>query len=232
MHVIILAGGPGTRLQGTFPDLPKALAPVRGKPILQRQLEYLATQGMDNIHVSAGYKADRIEEWLHSYPEGASVRVHIENKPLGTGGGIEFTSRNLNADHYLVLNGDTLVPDLSLNDMIDDWKSRPLDVLLAATAIEKADRYGSLDINEQQLITAFREKDARNNGIVNAGVYILSQNAINSITPDTFVSLENDIFPSLCEQRRIGAFMCDSPMLDMGTPEGLNAMESWADAHD
>ena len=38
---IILAGGLGTRLRGVINDLPKAMAPVNGKPFLHYIFKYL-----------------------------------------------------------------------------------------------------------------------------------------------------------------------------------------------
>ena len=42
MKAFVLAGGLGTRLRPRFGELPKALAPLGGRPFLLRQLEWLA----------------------------------------------------------------------------------------------------------------------------------------------------------------------------------------------
>ncbi|MDD4118371.1 MAG: NTP transferase domain-containing protein, partial [Kiritimatiellae bacterium] len=40
-HAVILLGGKGTRIAARFPDRPKCLVPVGGKPFLERQLDWL-----------------------------------------------------------------------------------------------------------------------------------------------------------------------------------------------
>ena len=47
MEAIILAGGLGTRLRHLIPDLPKPMAPIRGRPFLEYLLDYWITQGVD-----------------------------------------------------------------------------------------------------------------------------------------------------------------------------------------
>ena len=228
MHVIILAGGAGTRLKSTFPDPPKVLAPIAGRPILQWQLEFLAEQGLTSIHISAGYKADQIDAWVQDYPMGTWVQVHTEPEPLGTAGGIRFTAQDLPTSHVLVINGDTLIPNLKIFEMIKAWDIAEVDALIAAVTLPSPDRYGCLEVDANNRITAFKEKEPRPEGTVNAGAYILSKALIDEIAPDTFVSLENDVFPSLCTAGRIAAYPCEGPMLDMGTPEGWQATEDWA----
>ena len=46
-RVFILAGGRGTRLQALFPDQPKPMVPVAGRPFLEHQISLLAQQGFD-----------------------------------------------------------------------------------------------------------------------------------------------------------------------------------------
>lgn len=41
-HLVVVAGGKGTRLADRFPEVPKVLVPVGGKPVLDHQLELAA----------------------------------------------------------------------------------------------------------------------------------------------------------------------------------------------
>ena len=45
---IILAGGLGTRLKDTVPDLPKPMAPIKGRPFLEYQMDFWINQGKAN----------------------------------------------------------------------------------------------------------------------------------------------------------------------------------------
>ena len=63
-EAIILAGGLGTRLRSTVPDLPKCMAPVAGRPFLSYVIDYLRMQGIERFIFSLGYKWGLIEEFL------------------------------------------------------------------------------------------------------------------------------------------------------------------------
>ena len=67
---LILAAGLGTRLAPITNDRPKSLVPVNGKPILLKQIENLKLNGIVDITIVSGYKADALEAAVHEkYPE-------------------------------------------------------------------------------------------------------------------------------------------------------------------
>ena len=57
---IILAGGLGTRLKDTVPDLPKPMAPIKNRPFLEYQMDYWMNQGINKFILSVGYLSDSI----------------------------------------------------------------------------------------------------------------------------------------------------------------------------
>ena len=61
MTVIILAAGQGTRLRPLTNNKPKCLVELAGKPLLDHQLEVLCAAGVGDIHVVAGYRADKLD---------------------------------------------------------------------------------------------------------------------------------------------------------------------------
>src|SRR5687768_10166658 len=63
-EAIILAGGLGTRLRSTVPDLPKCMAPVAGKPFLFYVINYYRSQEIEKFIFSLGYKHEQIEYFL------------------------------------------------------------------------------------------------------------------------------------------------------------------------
>ncbi len=70
MKALILAAGLGTRLAPITNDRPKSLVPVNGKPILMKQIENLHENGISDITVISGYKAEILEKAVHEkWPE-------------------------------------------------------------------------------------------------------------------------------------------------------------------
>ncbi len=95
------------------------------------------------------------------------------------------------------------------------------------TPIEDPGRYGTVEFDEKGIVTAFREKAERASGFVNTGIYLLSRASLADIPEGKPVSLETEIFPALVEKRQLLAIPAPPPLLDMGTPDGLAAMESF-----
>ena len=58
---MILAAGQGTRLRPLTCDRPKALVPLLGKPLIERQIEILRAEGVDEIVVIGGYRGEMLE---------------------------------------------------------------------------------------------------------------------------------------------------------------------------
>lgn len=70
MKALILAAGLGTRLAPITNDRPKSLIPVNGTPILLKQIDNLYKNGITDITIVSGYKADILEKTIRGiYPE-------------------------------------------------------------------------------------------------------------------------------------------------------------------
>ena len=230
-QAVILLGGKGTRLAAHFPDRPKALVPVNGRPFLEWQFDWLKRNGIGNVLLAAGHLADVLEHYLAARsPDGLQIVLSREPAPLGTGGALKFVEPLLATDPVLVFNGDSLTPNLDFSTL---WKkvfhsvenSFPQCGKLFATPIEAAGRYGTVEFDADGFVTAFREKAERAAGFVNTGVYLLPRALIAAIPAGKAVSIETEVFPALAAQRRLVALPAPPPLLDMGTPDGLAALE-------
>ncbi len=227
---IILVGGLGTRLRALYPDRPKALVPVSGRPFMAWMLDWLRAHGIARAHLAAGHLAGMIVNWINEQ-NNPLLTASQEPKPLGTGGGLLYALQHVADAELLVLNGDSFLPNLDLCD----WLAQPLapDVAgeLAITRIEAPGRYGTVEFDAQHTITAFLEKADRPAGWVNGGVYRLRRSALAPWPADTAVSLETEVFPALAKTGALRAHQTPQPLLDMGTPEGIENMTRWLNEH-
>ena len=242
IQAVLLVGGTGTRIQSVHADRPKGLVPVAGKPFLQWQVEWLTAQGICNIHLAAGHLGEQLVQWAEDYSKahpGIRITASVEPERLGTGGGLKYIENKIQSDPFLVLNGDSLAPNLKFQSLEVFHKKVPTigsfsqkssnhwKFSIAVTQIEESGRYGTVEFNENGQVTAFLEKAQRESGWINAGVYLADCGVLELIEPNRNVSLETDIFPKLCEEGNLAAFHCPPPLLDMGTPDGLEAMENY-----
>ena len=62
MKAIILAAGRGSRMKSLTDERPKCLVELRGKPLLEWQLESLRAAGISDIAVVTGYKRELLAE--------------------------------------------------------------------------------------------------------------------------------------------------------------------------
>ena len=212
MKTLILAGGFGTRLAHISGGKPKPLMDIAGKPILERQINFLLSHGMDDIRLSLHHKADQIIEFCErNWPK--RFEYIIEPTPLGTGGGIRFASKDI-SNPFLVVNADIL-SDIN----VAEFASQTPNAIVGAYQ-EDARPYGLLDIKNGK-IAAFREKPAEKcGGYINAGFYLLHPDVFSHISAEAFM-IEKEIFPQLAGSGRLNVFTHNGYWIDCGTEERL-----------
>ena len=110
MKALIFAAGLGTRLRPLTDNLPKALVPVGGVPMLERIIRKLQAAGYDEFVINVHHFAPMIAEFLERNGNfGASIKLSVESeKPLETGGGIRNAEPLLSPGSFLVHNADIL----------------------------------------------------------------------------------------------------------------------------
>ena len=112
MKAIILSAGQGSRLGGMVSDRPKCLIDFNGRTLLDRQLDTLAANGVEEAVVVTGFHDDRVEEALAKRGGGPHVRTIFNPffKVADNTGSLYMAREELSGD-CLVWNGDTLVSD-------------------------------------------------------------------------------------------------------------------------
>jgi D-glycero-alpha-D-manno-heptose 1-phosphate guanylyltransferase len=224
-EAIILAGGLGTRLKDTVPDLPKCMAPVTGRPFLFYVINYLRSQGIEKFVFSLGYKHEIIEEYLNNQFPTLNFQCSIEDEPLGTGGAIQLACSKADDENIVVVNGDTLYKgDLHQAYLFHSNNMAECTILLKP--MKDFDRYGMVELTEDNLVKNFREKQAYESGNINGGVYILNKNKfLDEEFPSKF-SFEKDYLEKFYTQRRIYGLVQDEYFIDIGIPEDYNKAQS------
>ena len=220
----MLAGGLGTRLQGVLPGLPKVMAPVAGRPFLDYLLVWLREQGARRVILSLGYQSMVVMDYLkrHAFPP-LQVETIVEPSPLGTAGAIAFARAALTSDPVLVINGDTFV-DIDLKTFLEAHQTSGMAVSLACAEVEHPGRYGRLELDQQDRIIRFEEKDPATMAPswINAGFYLFNQSVLDAYIRNLLSgSLERDVL-AVMPARSIQACRTKGRFLDIGTPETLN----------
>jgi D-glycero-alpha-D-manno-heptose 1-phosphate guanylyltransferase len=214
---IILAGGLGTRLRTVVNDLPKPMAPVNGKPFLHYIFVYLQKQGIKEAILSVGYKHEIVKEYFGNEYLGIKVRYSIEHEPLGTGGAIKQAC-SLCKDLVFILNGDTFF-DIDLNSLLEQYYGTVAEITLALKPMKNFDRYGSVEMDEEERIKVFNEKKFLESGLINGGVYVMHAKGVIGGMEETVFSFEKEVLEGLVSKFYFTGKAFDNYFIDIGIPE-------------
>ena len=215
VDAIILAGGLGTRLRSTVPDLPKSLAPIQGIPFLDYLLDQIEQAGVvKKIILAIGYKGEMILERYQKIRRKTALDYSIEKKPLGTGGAIQKALQKTSSSRVFVFNGDSFI-FCNLETMFANYQPY---LTMAYTFVEETSRYGTLELDATKKIIAFYEKQlGKGAGFINAGIYLFDRKIFHRSLPEAF-SFEKELLPSLIQEGMYGYFS-KGPLIDIGTQE-------------
>ncbi len=226
----ILAGGLGTRLRSCVNDRPKVLAPVAGEPFLNYILKQFVNSGLRRCILCTGHLAAMIEEEYGDEYAGMELEYSYEDSPLGTAGALKNAEPFLGDGKLIVANGDSFfgadLPEAALN-----FTKAEYPAMIVLNHIANASRYGRVELNAENAVTSFKEKDGLDTpGLINAGIYFLQHNFLKRIPGKIQVSLEREIFPELIDQHQLGGWSTTGSFIDIGTPESYAAAQILAAA--
>jgi D-glycero-alpha-D-manno-heptose 1-phosphate guanylyltransferase len=214
---IILAGGLGTRLRTTVPDLPKCMAPVAGKPFLHYVVKHFQGEGVEKFIFSLGYMHEIILDFLYKNYPSSQIDYVIEEEALGTGGAIRLACEKATGQHVLVTNGDTLFR-IDAGSLAEFHLQQKADCTLCLKPMKNFDRYGLVEIDNNTIVS-FREKQYYDEGLINGGIYALEINHfIKKDWPLKF-SFEKDYLEKFCSEGKVYGQVQDEYFIDIGIPE-------------
>ena len=202
MKAVIMAGGEGSRLRPLTCDIPKPMAKLLGRPVLEYILDLLSLHGINGAAVTLRYLPDLI---TGHFPDGEYRGIRLdfieENEPLGTAGSVRNACGG-NDGEILVISGDAMC-DFDLSAALAFHREHGADVTIAAKRVEDPREYGLIDADETGVIRAFIEKPAFSQAVsdlANTGIYILSSRALTLIPTGKPYDFAKNLFPLMLEQ--------------------------------
>lgn len=218
-EAVILAGGLGTRLKSLVSDIPKPMVDIGGRPFLEYLLDYLLSQGIEKFIMSVGYKYETIlQHFKYSYRT-APISYSVENRPLGTGGGLKKALGMATEKNVFVLNGDSM---FTLNLLkLDDvhWKTQA-DITLGLKEMNNFNRYGTVALKDNRVV-GYNEKMFTTKGLINGGVYLIKRNILSDLELPEAFSFEKVILEAGLNILKIAGFASEEYFIDIGIPEDL-----------
>jgi len=217
MKAVIMAGGEGSRLRPLTCNLPKPLARLCGKPVLEYIYDLLIRHGVGEACVSLGYMAGSI---TGQYPARAYRQLQLEfvteEQPMGTAGGVALCARGWD-DDFLVISGDAMC-DLDLTAAREFHQSSGAAVTILGVEVEDPREYGLMQIDEQGRVLGFIEKPAwgqATTNLANTGIYIIRPDIMSLVPQNEKFDFAQGLFPLLLQQGeliaccKLDGYWCD-----------------------
>ncbi|MFV0192874.1 nucleotidyltransferase family protein [Empedobacter falsenii] len=235
MKAMIFAAGLGTRLKPFTENHPKALAIVNGKPLLQRNIEYLKSFGIDEIVINVHHFADQIIEFLEENNYfGIKITISDEtDQVLETGGGLVKAKTNFDED-FLVMNVDILT-DLHLTNFIKAHQENKALVTLAVSDRnssrklyfnDKKELKGWQNLKTQEEIKAVDSLDGLND-LAFSGIHVINPALFDKITETGKFSIMKVYMDLMKTESIIGFDHSGGILIDVGRPESVLEAEQY-----
>jgi len=220
VKAVLLGAGRGARLAPLTDTVPKILAPLGGRTLLEHQLAYLARNGVSEVIVNVHHLAGRVLELLERVRTPVPVRVSRERVLLGTAGALD-PLRDALGETFVCLYGD-VITDEPLAALLASHRRGGGVATLGCYRSAETRAKGVIALDPSGRVTEFVEKPASVAGsaFVNAGLYALEPEILELVTPPS--SFGVDVWPrAIAEGRRIFVHRIAGYVLDVGTPEAL-----------
>lgn len=222
MKAVIMAGGEGTRLRPVTGELPKPMAPLLGRPMLEHIVRLLKKHGFTDICAALKYRAEDIER---AFGDGAALGVHmqyrVEREALGTAGGVKNCADFYGDEDFLVISGDAAC-DLDLSRLMREHRESDAAATLALHRSREPLSYGLAVTDGDGDVRCFIEKPQWSRvvtDLVNTGIYILSPRAMALVPEGRPFDFAKELFPLLLARgERLRGVALDGYWCDVGTP--------------
>ncbi len=229
LKAIILAGGKGTRLRPFTASFPKPLVPLGDTPVVEVLIKRLIEFGVTDVTMTLGHLAELMRAYFIQRQELTSklnLDFVIEHTPTGTAGSVSLVEKL--TDTFLVMNGD-LLTDLNFHELVDFHRRKKAMLTIATRKREVKIDLGVLEYNQDNEITAYREKPTTTYD-VSMGVYVYQPEVLKFIERGQRLDLPDLVLRLIAAGERVCSFSTDCQWLDIGRPDDYaRAQELYAD---
>ena len=224
MKVVILAGGFGTRISEESHLVPKPMIEIGEKPILWHIMKHYSSYGYNDFIICLGYKQYVIKEYFAAYYlHNSDVTFDLEKNEMTvlnnhsepwkvtlvdtglntmTGGRIRRIKEYIGDETFMLTYGDA-VSDVNLNELEKFHKSHGRTATITTVNIGQAK--GILDIDSDNVIKSFREKEDTDGTLINGGFMVMEPKLFDYLDGDDCI-LEKIPMQTLASQGQLMSY--------------------------
>jgi glucose-1-phosphate cytidylyltransferase len=198
MKVVIFAGGLGTRLAEETDFRPKPMVEIGGKPILWHIMKIYGSFGFNEFVVCLGYKGYFIKEYfVQYYLHNSDITIELKSNKMDvhstdaesftvtlvdtglntkTAGRLKKVQRYTGDEDFMLTYGDGLA-DVNISGLLAFHQSH--NKIATVTAVQPEGRFGSMEIQSDDIVDHFKEKPKGDNKWINGGFFVLKPEVFN-----------------------------------------------------
>lgn len=243
MKVLILAGGLGSRLSEETNLKPKPMVEIGGKPILWHIMKIYSYYGFNEFVILCGYRGYIIKEYFANYfMHLADMTIDMKSNTIEyhkaqaepwkvtlidtgnetmTGGRIKKVKDYINNETFMLTYGDG-VADINISQLLNYHNTN--GKLITMTAVQAEGRFGSLVLNQSNLVENFYEKPKGDGSWINGGFFVCNPKVIDYIDNDMTI-FERDPLENLAKDGELMAFKHHGFWKPMDTLRDKNQLE-------
>ena len=213
MKAMILAAGFGKRLLPLTESLPKPMLKVGDQTLIERNINYLIKNGFSEIIINVSHHGDLLIEHVNNIFPDHNILFSIEEKPLGTGGGVLNALEMIEDEVFLVMNSD-IFHNIKIMDLPKDIEAAHL------IGVSNPDHNPNGDFTINESIVEIK-KD--HNNLTWSGISIINPIIFreNSFKAKTF-NMWDTVLPNYIINKKVTGHVSSELWIDVGTPERLN----------
>ena len=213
---MILAAGMGKRMQPITLKTPKPLIQIGNKNLLDRAIELLVKNDVDEIAINVHHLSDQIKDFINKKKYKAKITIfHEQEMLLDTGGGIYNATKSFKGP-FIVINPDTLwskAYSRELSDLESLYFQNKKACLLLVNKNLSFDNSFKGDFN---LKNSMVSRD-NNNKFIFTGLQILDHSNFSSIKKKIFSM--NNIWNNLIENNSLIGIESNQKFYHLNTKE-------------
>jgi len=203
VEVAILCGGRGVRLKPLTDDMPKAMVPVQGRPMLEHILDFFRKRAFDRLILCVGYRSERIRDHFRDPVKNGDLRF----SDIGENASMLqrlWALRESDRSQILVIYGDTFI-NLDMDSLFAHHAANGATATIVTAKIRNP--FGIISFDKNHWVDSFQEKPVHNHYI---GCLLMETAAFKLVEPEMLARPDGqglvDFFQKLAEQRRLSAF--------------------------
>lgn len=196
MKAVILAGGFGSRLRPLTCNIPKPMARVMGKPIIEYIFELLISNGVTEAAITLGYLPHVIENAYSDGYKNLKLKFIREDNPLGTAGSVRNAAKGFD-EPFIVISGDAMC-NFELNKIAEYHKASGAEITIVGREESDPREFGLLKLGEKNRVIGFIEKPSWSQAmtnLANTGVYVVNPECLELIPEGKSFDFAKDLFP-------------------------------------